>query len=177
MEEEREREKKRRQMLSAPVESPRSQIKHPKSAGNAQSCCEVVVHLISSVGLIELVSKWKPTGRFWCKQNIISIVKIPVALQPAYPPNSFSFKMKSLKWGLFILVVFPPLHSRHFVTPLITYLCLFVLFLSAVYRARDWHRFPTPPITSEGLVCPCVFGCKTAGPSGSGSKIYLATPA
>lgn len=67
------------------------------------------------------------------------------------------------------------LHSRQFVTPLITYLCLFVLLLSPVYRAGDWHRFPPPLIMCEGLVCPCVFVCKTAGPSGSGSKMCLAT--
>lgn len=40
------REEEEADAISAP-ELPRSQIKHPKRAANAESCCEVVTHLSS----------------------------------------------------------------------------------------------------------------------------------
>lgn len=82
--------------------------------------------------------------------------------------------MKNLKRALFIVVILlQPLKAlcntiNHF--PL--YVC--PLAVSCLLSQR-MTQIPPPTIMCEGLVCPCVLVCKTAGPSGWWSKIYLAT--
>lgn len=67
----------------------------------------------------------------------------------------------------------PPLKA---IFDTINHLPLFVCPLSfSCLWSQRLTQIPPPLVMCEGLFCPFVFVCKTAGPSGSGSKICLTT--